>query len=119
MAKTVGVVVTDRIVAGLIDGHKLSGALQQFPETAESDAERDDALVELPADSLWEMICERVAALAPKGSGVQAVGVALPGMVRSGVVEDSPNLPQLKGAKVEDAIRAGLAARGVDCAVCA
>ena len=32
MAKTVGVVMTERIVAGLIDGHKLVGELRHFPE---------------------------------------------------------------------------------------
>jgi predicted NBD/HSP70 family sugar kinase len=119
MAKTVGVVMTDRIVAGLIDDHKILGALQHFPDQSEADSERDDALVELPADSLWEMICDRVAALAPKGSGVAAVGVAMPGMIRSGVVEDSPNLPQLKGARVEDAIRNGLKTRKLDYPICA
>jgi predicted NBD/HSP70 family sugar kinase len=60
------------------------------------------------------MICDHIAELAPAGSGVEAVGVAMPGMIRNGVVEDSPNLTQLKGAKAADAIRSGLAARGLD-----
>ncbi len=60
------------------------------------------------------MICDHIAALAPAGSGVEAVGVAMPGMIRNGVVEDSPNLTQLKGAKAAEAIRSGLAARGLD-----
>ncbi|HEX5234032.1 MAG TPA: ROK family protein [Silvibacterium sp.] len=117
MAKTVGVVMTERIVAGLIDGHKISGGLRCFPDKPEEDADDDGALIELPADSLWKTICEQVAALAPKGSGVAAVGVAMPGMIRNGVVEDSPNLPQLKGARAAEAIRSGLAARGLDYAV--
>ena len=29
-----------------------------------------------------------------------AVGVALPGLVKNGVVEEAPNLPQLKGARI-------------------
>src|SRR6185437_1181110 len=119
MAKTVGVVMTDRIVAGLIDDHRIVGALQNFPEKVEGEPEQDDALVEMPADSLWEMICDHVVSLAPKGSGVKAVGIAMPGMIRGGAVEDSPNLPQLKGARVEDAVRAGLAARNLDYSVCA
>ena len=80
---------------------------------------RERAAGGTPADSLWEMICDEIAALAPKGSGVKAVGVALPGMIRSGVVEDSPNLPQLKGARVGDAVRSGLKARGLEYPVCA
>ena len=32
----------------------------------------------------------------------QAVGVALPGLVANGVVEEAPNLPQLKGARIQE-----------------
>jgi glucokinase len=114
MAKTVGVVMTERIVAGLIEGHKLAGELRHFPEKQDDNAEHGDELIEIPADTLWEMICDHIAALAPSGSGVEAVGVAMPGMIRNGVVEDSPNLSQLKGARVADAIKSGLATRGLD-----
>lgn len=114
MAKTVGVVITERVVAGLIDGHKLAGELRHFPAKREDNAEHDDELIEIPADALWELICDHIAALAPKGTGVEAVGVAMPGMIRNGVVEDSPNLTQLKGAKVADAVKSALAARGLD-----
>jgi glucokinase len=113
MAKTVGVVMTDRIAAGLMDGHKVVGSLRYFPEQKEG--ETDEAgLIEMPAESLWELICDMVASLAPAGSGIDAVGVAMPGMIRSGVVEDSPNLPQLKGAKVAEEIKSGLAERGLN-----
>jgi glucokinase len=117
MAKTVGVVMTERIVAGLIDGHRVVGELRHFPEKKELDADENGALIDMPADSLWDVICDLIAALAPKGSGVTAAGVAMPGMIRNGVVEDSPNLPQLKGAKAAETIRSGLAARGLDYAV--
>ena len=79
MAKTVGVVMTERIVAGLIDGHKIVGELRHFPEKRD-DAESGEELIEIPADGLWEMICDHIEALAPKGSEVNAVGVAMPGM---------------------------------------
>jgi predicted NBD/HSP70 family sugar kinase len=114
MAKTVGVVMTERIVAALIDGHQVVGDLRHFPEKKETDADDNGALIEMPADALWDLICSYIAALAPKGSGVTAVGVAMPGMIRNGVVEDSPNLPQLKGAKVAEVLKNGLAARGLD-----
>lgn len=119
MAKTVGVMMTERIVAGLIDDHKIAGSLRYSPEKSQAEPEDNDPLIDTPADALWEMICDEVASLAPAGSGVEAVGVAMPGMIRAGVVEDSPNLPQLKGAKVEEAIRAGLKARGLTYSVCA
>lgn len=118
MAKTVGVVITDRIVAGLIDGHRIVGGLRHFPEGSGEEHEDNDSLIETPAELLWEKILDEIAALAPKGSGAAAVGVAMPGIIRGGVVEDSPNLPQLKGARAADAIQSGLAARGLDYTVC-
>ena len=113
MAKTVGVVMTERIVAGLIDDHKIVGELRYFPQPKGEEFDAD-VLLDIPADELWEMICDQIAELAPAGSGVAMVGVAMPGMIRNGVVEDSPNLTQLKGARVADAIKNGLAARKLD-----
>jgi glucokinase len=121
MAKTVGVVMTDRVVAGLIDDHKISGELLRYPATtpdpsADSPSEFD-VLVELPADALSELICDKIAHLVPEGTKIDAVGIAMPGMVRNGIIEDSPNLPQLKGAHVADAIRSGLEGRKLEAPV--
>jgi glucokinase len=41
------------------------------------------------------------------------VGVALPGLIRSGVVEEAPNLPQLKGTRIQEIISAKLAEHGL------
>jgi glucokinase len=121
MAKTVGVVMTDRVVAGLIEDHNVSGDLLQYPPAVSGSAEalpgESDVLIEMPKDALCEMICDQIAKLAPSGTQVGAVGIAMPGMVRNGVIEDSPNLPQLKGAHVAEAVRIALAARQVDAPV--
>ncbi|HTX49142.1 MAG TPA: ROK family protein [Caulobacteraceae bacterium] len=110
MAKTIGVVMTARVVAGLIDDHKLVGALQEFPENLDD----TNGLIEVPAESLCDIICDAVAALAPKGEPIEAVGVALPGYVHQGVMLDAPNLPQLKGAQICSTLAAGMKKRGVD-----
>jgi glucokinase len=39
--------------------------------------------------------------------------VALPGLVKNGVVEEAPNLPQLKGARIEELLAAQLRNQGV------
>jgi glucokinase len=117
MAKTVGIVMTETVVAGLIVDHQIAGGLRRYPEAAPGTVEaghESDSLIELPADALAELICEQIAVLAPAGSGVETVGVAMPGIVRGGIVEDSPNLPQLKGAHIAEAIAGGLAARKLD-----
>ena len=97
MAKIVGVVVSDKMSAGLVVDHKLVGELRRFPE------HEDDryALVEMPTESLVRTICEQVVLAADGTKGISAVGVALPGFIKNGVVEESPNLPQLKGARIE------------------
>jgi predicted NBD/HSP70 family sugar kinase len=117
MAKTVGVTMTDRVVAGLIEDHKVSGDLLRYPApiagTNELPPDEMDVLIEMPDDALCEMICDQIAQLAPEGTALEAVGVAMPGIIRNGIIEDSPNLPQLKGAHVADTIHAGLAARKI------
>jgi len=110
MSKTIGVVMTTRVVAGLIDDHKLAGELKEFPENIDE----TNGLIEVPAESLCEMICDAVAALVPKGSSIEAVGVALPGYVHQGVMLDAPNLPQLKGAQICSNLDGGLKKRGLD-----
>ena len=117
--QTVGVVLAERVYAGLIVGHKLSGELHRYPESkAPADAEDDDSLVEMPTDSVIAAICQ-VVAEAAKGNekAITAVGIALPGLVRNGVVEEAPNLPQLKGARIQERVLTGLAAKGITASV--
>ena len=100
--------MAERVVAGLIDDHKIIGAVREYPE----DADQTDGLVEIPSDELCEIICDQVVRLAPEDTQIDAVGVAIPGIVRNGVIEDSPNLGQLKGARICDSITDALRARG-------
>ena len=120
-AKTtmVGLIVAERLFAGLIVDHKLSGDLLSFPDgTLPENADEDNALVELPSDGLVKAICELVLRSA-KGheSELSAVGIALPGLVRNGVVEEAPNLPQLKGCRVAELLATGLRSRGIQAPV--
>ena len=41
-------------------------------------------------------------------ASVDAIGVAVPGIVRHGVVEESPNLPQLKGCRLAEHLASAL-----------
>lgn len=98
MAKTIGVNLSDRISAGLVVDHQLAGEVRHFPE----DRDQDDALVELHTEALVETICKEVVRVAGSARDITAVGVSLPGLVKQGVVEEAPNLPQLKGARIEE-----------------
>jgi glucokinase len=113
MAKIIGVTLSERALAGLVVDHKLAGPLHCFPE----DGEEDGALIEMPTDGLVKMLCEQIACAANGASDISAVGVALPGFIRNGVVEDSPNLPQLKGARIAELLTMKLAEHGLRPAV--
>jgi len=115
MAKTIGVTLSERISAGLVVDHKLVGAVRRFPE----DHDDDDALVETHTDAVVETICTQVVLAADGTTDLAAVGMALPGLVKNGVVEEAPNLPQLKGARIEELVAAQLRSHGIEAPVTA
>jgi glucokinase len=110
MAKTIGVILSERISAGLVVDNNLVGAVRRYPD----EHDNDDALVELHTDALIETISTQVTKVADGATDLFAVGVALPGLVKNGVVEESPNLPQLKGARIEALLRTQLSSHGLD-----
>ena len=109
MAKTIGVVVSDRVIAGLIVDHRLQGPLYVYPEGDDNES----ALIEQHTESLIASICEQVKRAQDGHQDILAVGVAVPGMVRNGVIEDSPNLPQLKGARIAELLARQLREHGL------
>ena len=113
MAKSIGVVLSDRVVSGLVVDHRMQGPLFHFPEHADD----EPGLVELHTDGLIKKICEQVKLAAGKHQDIAAVGVAVPGLLKNGVVEDSPNLPQLKGARIQELLSAELRSSGMNVAV--
>jgi glucokinase len=115
MAKTIGVILSERISAGLVVDHKLVGEVRRFPE----DHDDEDALVEMHTDALVETISKEVLLAADGAKDVTAVGVALPGLVKNGVVEEAPNLPQLKGARIQELLAAQLRSHGLEVTVTA
>ncbi len=113
MAKTIGVVLSDRIGVGLIVDHQIVGPVRFYPNNSDDES----GLVELHTEGLVEVICEQVLLTAGEGEAsraeITAVGVALPGLIRNGVVEDAPNLPQLKGARIAELLSAQFQAHGL------
>jgi predicted NBD/HSP70 family sugar kinase len=108
MGKTVGVLVMDHIATGLVAGDRVQGELRVYPENEAA----LDALQSMPAESIVEQIRAEIDAAA-KGDEIDAIGVGFPGIIRMGVVEESPNLQQVKGfalkAKLSDALGGSLA----------
>ena len=110
MAKIVGVTLSERVVAGLVVDHALHGELRRFPEAHDDEY----ALVEMPAEGIVETLCDQVIAVAGDGRDLAGVGVGVPGLVRNGVIEEAPNLPQLKGARLAEMLSAQLRSQGIE-----
>jgi glucokinase len=109
MTTAIGIVITDHIVAGRLEEQQLVGKLLRYPDEAEA----VDALTAIPGSELVTMLATQAATLCGGCEKVDAIGVAVPGIVRHGVVEDSPNLTQIKGMRMAEELGRELAERGI------
>jgi len=115
MTTSIGVVMTEHIVAGRLTGslgqQKLEGELLRYPQ----DETESEALIGVPPSELYDLLASQIIPLIAEGKGsVSAIGVAVPGIVRNGVVEDSPNLQQIKGVRLADALGDALKIQGIN-----
>ncbi|HMD40832.1 MAG TPA: ROK family protein [Candidatus Acidoferrum sp.] len=109
MRRTAGVLVMEHIAVGLVEGDKVVGPLRMVPEKSQP----VDALQSMPADRIAESIRQQLESLA-EGEKIHAIGLGFPGVIRDGVVEDSPNLQQIKGFHLQAALSGALKLDGKD-----
>ena len=91
MGLKIGVLAAEHIAAGAVERNAIAGAIRRFPDHSDK-----DYLAEMPAEEIAQHILEEIQ-FAREGQPVEAIGVGFPGIIREGVIEESPNLPQLKG----------------------
>jgi predicted NBD/HSP70 family sugar kinase len=114
MTRAIGIVITEHLVAGRLEDQQLLGEILRYP--AGTDGE--DALTAMPSGELVDLMAAHVNTLAQAAGGpLDAIGVAVPGIVRHGVVEDSPNLPQIKGMRLAEELTRKIAAHGINAPV--
>lgn len=115
MSNSIGVMMTERIVAGVLEHNALSGELHSWPE----DSEDNEALIGMPAEEIVRQLCNEIVAVAgrAKVNKVLAIGIGLPGIVANGIVLDSPNLPQMKGERISEVLGRLLKEKGIDAPV--
>src|SRR5947209_16307352 len=107
MRKTVGVLVMEHIAVGLVEDNKLLGPLRTYPEKGAS----LDRVQSMPAENISECVRQQIRLVA-KEEKIEAIGLGFPGVIREGVVEDSPNLQQVKGFNLQGALASSLAREG-------
>lgn len=103
MSSAIGVLAAEHIAAGLVENNRIVDAIRVFPDR-DTD---DNPLIEMPADEIVQRIAERIN-IARQSREVSAVGLGFPGIIRDGVVEDSPNLQQMKGKHLAEAVSSAL-----------
>lgn len=106
MRRAIGVLAMEHIAAGLVEDHRLQGAMRVYPDGGSPEGR----LQTMPAEQIAEAIGTQIEAAA-NGTSVDAIGIGFPGIIRNGVVEESPNLPQTKGFKLEATLSARLGGR--------
>jgi glucokinase len=110
MSTAIGVVITGHVATGRLEDQKLTGNVLRYPD----DPEARDALSAIPDRDLIHILAEHISAQAGgSASPAEAIGVAIPGIVLSGVVVESPNLPQLKGMRMAEMLGRALTDRGI------
>src|SRR5262249_48758511 len=107
MPRSIGVLATRYIWVGVVEGNTL-GKVKVFPDP-------DDSidLKSLRSDEIVARIRSLIAEVRD-GQPVDSVGAGFPGIVKGGVIQESPNLGQLKGLHLEQELRAALRADGLD-----
>jgi predicted NBD/HSP70 family sugar kinase len=108
MGQTIGALVTEHIAVGLVENHQLVGEIRRFPEKKSI----SDALEGMPAEEIVRRIGREIE-LISEGRAIEAIGVGFPGIIRNGLVEQSPNLRQTKGLKLQEALARLLAEKGL------
>ncbi len=94
MGRAIGVLATRHIWVGMVEGTKL-GEVRMYPEPGQEHID----LKSLPVDEILDRIRIDIVEVC-KGTPADSVGAGFPGIVRNGIVEESPNLGQLKGLDI-------------------
>lgn len=95
MGRTIGVSMTDRLAVGMVEDSRIDGDVRFYPGD-----DTECVFQGMPPDEIASRIGEQIAIVAAGGS-VSTIGVGIPGIIRNGIIEDSPNLIQLKGLAVQ------------------
>ena len=101
MGKGIGIVISERIAVAAVEDNALIGPLRVNPE----DRDIADSMHGVPAEMIVQRIADEVRGLGLKEPPTH-IGVGMPGIVRKGAIEDSPNLIQFKGINMRELVSA-------------
>jgi glucokinase len=106
MGRIIGVLATRQVAVGVVEENALTGPIRIYPEAGDN----PDTLRTMTGDEIAELIGQQVL-LSAHDNQIDCVGVGFPGVIRNGIVEESPNLQQIKGFSFATSL-CGVLARG-------
>jgi glucokinase len=110
----IGVIATGEIAVGLVDGHEVTGPVRLYPPRSDAGVPEGDDIHSMPMEAIAATIAGIVQDLCREHSAKPAgVGVGFPGIIINGIIQDSPNLKQAKGARLADLLTCTLADIGL------
>ena len=102
MSRTIGITTAERISTGLVEGRELVGKVRVHEVEAGA-----EPLLSTPPTGIAQTLAQEIAAVA-RGSSIDAIGIGMPGIIQDGLIEESPNLRQLKGINMRDLVSEAL-----------
>ncbi len=107
MRRAIGITTSEHMAGGLVEDHQLVHGLRIFEESSGR-----EPVLSMPAEGIAQRLAEEIRAIAD-GEKLDAVGIGLPGIIRDGLIEESPNLKQLKGANFQTLMSVALGQAGI------
>ena len=98
LTMNIGVFAADTIAVGLVKDHRIVGSLH-------SSSGLQSLAPDCVAMTLYDCISAACQAEGVELASIGSVGVGIPGIIRNGVIEESPNVPQIKGLDLRCAIQ--------------
>jgi glucokinase len=109
MQCSIGVRITgDSLTVGAVEDNRVVGPIRRYPE----EGGPDDSLAETPAEGFGAVLAREIEQAAA-GAEISAIGIGAPGIIRDGLIEECPNLEQLKGLNLRDALSAAFPAKTI------
>jgi glucokinase len=106
MPKTVGISAAGQISIGIVEDNQI---VSRWNEDAD-----DSSILHRPMEELVRQLALMVTALcAEQNAKPVAAGICFPGIIRDGIIEDSPNLKQAKGTNLRKILSEALESAGL------
>ena len=106
--KAIGITTADNISTALVEGNHLIGPMRTYEQPPDA-----EPLLSTPLAGIAACIAREVQTVVA-GSEIDIIGIGFPGIIRNGFIEESPNLRQLKGANIREALSGALAQLGIN-----